>query len=236
MCYYSGMVEPSKKYPDISKKEFVEGFIQKSGARSIDNPSAIFMAGLPGAGKTEFSKNLVGIIGGAKAVRIDMDEIASQIKDYTSEKADKYREPATRLLNGVLDRVIHDRIEFVLDGTFGSNNAIKNIERAVKHGYSIKVVYIVQDPKLAWEFTKAREKVEHRSITQVGFIKVYFNIVKNINEMVPLLKNNDKITLDIVWKNENNLIDLWLPNVREGIDKLVRTSYNNKTLKEYIDD
>ena len=230
------MVELLKKYPEISKKEFVEEFIQKSGAKSAVSPSAVFMAGLPGAGKTEFSRNLVELVGGAKAVRIDMDEIASQIKGYAPERADKYRESATKLLNGVLDRVIHERMNFVLDGTFGSNNAIKNIERVIKHGYSVKVVYIVQDPKLAWEFTKAREKVEHRSITQEGFIEAYFNIIKNINEMASLLKNNDKITLDIVWKNEDNLIGSWWPNVRQEIDKLVRTSYNNKTLKEYIDD
>lgn len=54
--------------------------------------------------------------------------------------------------------------------------------------------------------------------------------------MASLLKNNDKITLDIVWKNEDNLIGSWWPNVRQEIDKLVKTSYNNKTLKEYIDD
>ena len=236
MCYHPAMINTSKKYPDIPKKVFVEEFIKKSGANPVPNPSAIFMAGLPGAGKTEFSKNLVEIVGGAKAVRIDMDEIASQIKDYTPEKANEFREPATRLLNGILDRVLREKMEFVLDGTFGSRNAIKNIERAINHGYSAKIVYIVQDPRRAWDFTIAREKVEHRSITQDGFIDTYFNIIKNITEMSPLLKKYDKITLDIVWKNEKNLIESWSHNVKEGIDKLLETSYNNKTLKEYIND
>lgn len=230
------MAKSPKKYPDISKKIFVEEFVRRSGAKPVISPSAIFMAGLPGAGKTEFSKNLVDIIGGVKVVRIDMDEIASQIKGYTPEKASEYREPATKLLNGILDRVFDEKIEFVLDGTFGSKNAIKNVKRAIGHGYSIKVVYIVQDPKLAWNFTKAREKVEHRAITQEGFISAYYNIIKNISEMASLLRKNDIITLDIIWKNKDNSIDSWLPNVREGIDKLLETSYNKKTLKEYIND
>jgi hypothetical protein len=51
------MIEFPKKYPDISKREFVEGFVKKSGAKSVVSPSAVFMAGLPGAGKTEFSRN-----------------------------------------------------------------------------------------------------------------------------------------------------------------------------------
>lgn len=226
----------SRKYPNITKKEFVDRFIKEFGAKPAASPSAIFMAGLPGAGKTEFSKNLVNIIGGVKAVRIDMDEIASQIKGYTPEKADEFRESATRLLNGIFDRALKEKMDFVLDGTFASKNAIENIKRATNHGYSVKVVYIVQDPKLAWSFTKAREKVEHRSITQEGFINAYFKIIKNINEMAPLLRNNGIITLDIVWKNEHNLIDSWLPNIREGIDKLVKNNYNIETLKEYIND
>lgn len=230
------MINVAKKHPAISKKVFVEEFIRKTGAEPVVNPSAIFMAGLPGAGKTEFSRNLVDIVGGAKVVRIDMDEIASQIKGYTPEKANEFREPATRLLNAILDRVLKEKMEFVLDGTFGSKNAIKNIERAIGHGYSAKIVYIIQDPKRAWEFTKAREKVERRSITQDGFIATYFNIIKNINAMAPLLKKHDKISLDMVWKNEDNLIESWFPNVKEGIDKLLETSYNNKTLKEYIND
>ena len=51
------MIEFPKKYPDISKREVVEGFVEKSGAKTVANPSAVFMAGLPGAGKTEFSRN-----------------------------------------------------------------------------------------------------------------------------------------------------------------------------------
>ena len=51
------MIELPKKYPDISKRKFVEGFVKKFGAKSVVSPSAVFMAGLPGADKTEFSRN-----------------------------------------------------------------------------------------------------------------------------------------------------------------------------------
>lgn len=226
-----------KKYPDITKKEFVTKFIEEFGAKSMLNPGAIFMAGLPGAGKTEFSKELIKNISGPKAIRIDMDEIASKIKGYRPEIADQYREPATKLLNSIYDETLKNHFEFVMDGTFGSKNAIKNIERALHHNYSIKIIYIQQNPKLAWKFTLAREKVEHRSIDINGFIEAYFNISANLIKLEPFLKKYDKISIDIITKNNNNKeIDSWLPNIKSGIDILLKTSYNKNTLRKYIDD
>ena len=142
------------------------------------------MAGLPGAGKTEFSKNLIKLVDGAKAVRIDMDEIATQIKGYHPEIADEFRGQASKLMNGLYDKVLKEKLEFIMDGTFGSKSSIKNVERAINHGYTVKVIYIIQDPKLAWKFTLAREKVEHRSISidvshtnRTSFKNLYKNII-----------------------------------------------------------
>ena len=225
-----------EKYPDITKKAFVDNYIKSFDVHPVPNPTAIFMAGLPGSGKTEFSKNLVSIIKDKKPVRIDMDEIASQIKGYTPKEADKFREPATRLLNGILDKVLKQKVEFILDGTFGSRNSIKNIKRAINHGYTIRIIYIIQEPKIAWHFTEMREKVEHRSITLEGFVETYFNIIKNITEITPLIENNDKIILDIISKDKNTAIGLWQANVKKEIDKYTNLSYNTKTLKEYLHD
>lgn len=219
------------KYPDISKKEFVKQFISNSGAKSTPNPAAIFMAGLPGAGKTEFSKALVKIVN-QKVIRIDMDEIASEIKNYQPEKADLYRADASKLLNGIYDAVLEEHLEFIMDGTFGSKNAIKNIERAIRHNYKVKVIYIEQDPKLAWRFTLAREKVEHRAIDIDGFIMAYFNIRDNLVKTNSLVEKYDKITIDLIVKDENNRIGSWMPNI--SIDKLPKNSYNKETLRRHI--
>ena len=61
------------------KQKFATNLILKSGAIPDENPTAIFMAGLPGAGKTEFSKALIDLLD-SKVIRLDMDEIASHIK------------------------------------------------------------------------------------------------------------------------------------------------------------
>ncbi|MBU6431262.1 MAG: zeta toxin family protein [Patescibacteria group bacterium] len=72
---------------DLQKSEYARNFIKENIKLLInkfaektkyppdDNPVSIFMSGAPGAGKTEFSKNLINIFedmfSPAKIVRID---------------------------------------------------------------------------------------------------------------------------------------------------------------------
>lgn len=214
------------------KKDFANSLISESGAIPDGHPTAIFMAGLPGAGKTEFTKNLMSILE-HKIVRLDMDEIATKIKGYKPEIADLFRSGASELLNKTYDIVLKNQLDFIMDGTFSSKYAKNNINRAIKHGYSVKVIYVLQDPKLAWFFTKEREKIEHRAINQEGFIDTYFKTIENIKDI--FLSNND-IILDIIKKDSYNKIKEWISNIQyEEIDKYINNCYTNKTLKEYLD-
>ena len=223
-----------KTWVKTHKKSFANDIIARSGAVPDGNPTAIFMAGLPGAGKTEFSKQLLKIYD-YKAVRLDMDEIATQIEGYRPEQADLFRGGASELLNKTFDLVIRRQLDFIMDGTFSSKNAKNNVSRALGHGYTIKIVYIYQDPKLAWIFTKEREKSERRAIDKNGFINSYFNTIENVKTILQDQKGQ-KLTLDIVTKNAYNKIHNWFQNVSYSeIDKLVNNCYNRDTLQEYID-
>ena len=66
--------QPALTWAKAHKKQFLEKLIADSGVEPQDNPSAIFMAGLPGAGKTELSKNLIKV-SGIPFVRIDMEVV-----------------------------------------------------------------------------------------------------------------------------------------------------------------
>lgn len=216
------------------KKVFAAKIIEESGAVSDGKPSAIFMAGLPGSGKTEFSKNLIET-SDLKVVRMDMDEIAEQIDGYKPENADQFRGGASELLNRVFDETIRRKLDFIMDGTFGSPNAIKNVERALKHSYRIKIVYILQDPKLAWKFTLAREKVEHRAISLEGFVDSYFNTINNIRYIMNM--GYEKLSVDLIVKNDSNKIDGWWENVNlNNIDSILNNCYNKESLRKYIND
>ncbi|MBQ6394043.1 zeta toxin family protein [Candidatus Saccharibacteria bacterium] len=217
------------------KNEFAKNLIAQSGATPDGNPMAIFMAGLPGAGKTEFSKSLVDVLS-SKAVRLDMDEIAVQIEGYTPEKANLFRAGASELLNRAFDIILRKGLDFIMDGTFSSTSARSNVKRALSRSYGVKIIYVYQDPKLAWSFTKEREKVEHRAIDEKGFIDAYFNTIKNIKNIIDEF-SDEKITLDIIVKDRYNESIEWESEIGfEEIDKTLDNHYSKETLKDYIDD
>lgn len=226
------MTISQKTWVKRNKKMFANNLIKQSGAKYDGDSSGIFMAGLPGAGKTELTKNLIAS-SDLRVVRLDMDEIASRIEGYSPDKADKFRAGASELLNKCFDLTLKKKLDFIMDGTFSSPYASKNIGRVLKHNYTIKIVYVLQDPKIAWEFTKAREKVEHRAIDINGFINAYFGIIKNLECVFN--KKYDKMTIDVVVKNGRNEVEKWLENVDSvDLDKINKNVYNKTTLMEYL--
>lgn len=228
------MQASQKDWVRKNKKSIINEIIADSGAQHDEKLSAIFMAGLPGAGKTEFTKVLPEVLG-SKFVRLDMDEIATRIPGYEPQNADQYREAATSILNEAFSEVLKRKIDFIMDGTFSSRYAISNIERVHNHGYEIRIVYIKQDPKIAWRFTLAREKVEHRAIKIDGFINAYFNTIENIQRIIE--QNRDIIILDFVTKNSRNKIEEISQNISiDDFQQKINSNFTKESLKEYIDD
>lgn len=230
------MMEGGEDYLDDwvrnHRNQFVRKLISTSGATKSISPAAIFMAGLPGAGKTEFTKNWIGN-SGLKVVRLDMDEIASQIDSYSPKKADKYRKAASALLNRAYDKVVNGKYDFIMDGTFGGGSAIQDIERAIDHGYRVKVIYIYQEPKLAWEYTIAREKIEHRAIQIDGFLDVYYRTLENLKRLDSL--SFEDVAIDLVVKDLQNRIFKTYENISmKDIDRYVDIEYNKDSLRRKI--
>ncbi len=135
------------EWANKNKKQIAREFIRKTDFVSSDNPAAIFTAGLPGAGKTEFTVELLKDIAN-KPLRIDMDEIACLIKGYRPQIADKFRGGASTILAKIYDLVLKNKIDFVFDGTFSQKRALENLNRALDCGYTVKIYYIFQDPKM----------------------------------------------------------------------------------------
>lgn len=184
------------------KKAIAREFIRRTDFKPSDEPTGIFTAGLPGAGKTEFTKELLKDIVN-KPVRIDMDEIATLIEGYKPKIANKFRAGATIILEKIYDLVVDAKLDFVFDGTFAHDKAIQNLQRAIRHGYKVKIYYIHQEPSLAWQFTKDRELVEHRSIEKQGFIDTYRSLQKNLHELRESYKD---VTISIIIKDDRNKI------------------------------
>jgi UDP-N-acetylglucosamine kinase len=195
------------------KKRIAREFIRSIDFAPSDNPSGIFTAGLPGAGKTEFTQELIKSLETAP-LRIDMDEIAGLMEGYKPEIADKFRGGASIIMSKIYDEVIKNDINLVFDGTFSSTNALRNLERAVSHNYQVKVYYIHQEPTVAWRFTKDRELVEHRAIERKGFIETYSHIKDNLEKLCKIDKN---VTISLIIKDSQNKVGQRFENVDSKI-------------------
>lgn len=198
---------------------------------------SFFMAGSPGAGKTEFSKSLIEVLKnlGKKVVRIDADEIRDELpKDiYTGKNSHIVQKAASRGVYKLFDHVISKNKHFILDGTFSNlKQANENISRAVKKNRLVEIWYLFQDPEIAWEFTKKRELIEGRRIRKNDFIYTFFESKKNVNIIKE--KFGTKVKLHIAIKDYTNTkLDKLHLDV-QGIDSYLKIKYNKKSLSKLL--
>jgi len=127
------------------------------------------MAGIPGAGKTEFANSTINSVK-PKLVPIEHDKLVEYIDGYRPEDYYNYRAAGSVLVTRVLDECLKNGYGFIFDGTLSHEHGYRNIRKALKNKYFVQVVYIVQDARIAWLLTKDRELVVRRSIEKTGFI------------------------------------------------------------------
>ncbi|MCK5459904.1 zeta toxin family protein, partial [Candidatus Parcubacteria bacterium] len=199
-----------------------------------DNPISLFMAGSPGAGKTEYSKALLKIAKNSAnpIVRIDADEIREIIPQYNGANSDIVQSAASIGVHKLYDYILKNRLNAMIDGTFASFEiAHRNIKRSLSRDRSVGIYYIYQDPLVAWEFTKKREKLEGRRVPKKVFIESFFNSKINVIKIKSIFKDDVKIYL--VIKNYNNNVERFYPKVN-NIDSYLETMYSEEKLNQLL--
>lgn len=164
-------------------------------------PVSIFMAGSPGAGKTEVSKRLLQKFE-APVVRIDADEIRLLFDGYTGDNAFVFQSACTMAVNNIFGHCLKRKLNLILDATFAYKGALHNIEASLKKERKVEIYFIFQDPLKAWELTQARELVEHRRVTKKIFIESFFNAIENANKAKDMFGN--RIDLNLIIKELNS--------------------------------
>ncbi|MCX6716133.1 MAG: zeta toxin family protein [Candidatus Taylorbacteria bacterium] len=100
-------------------------------------PISVFMAGSPGAGKTEYSRNLIDLLerdDEFRVVRIDGDEIRPLIPGYTGSNSFLFQGAISLVVEKMHDLLLHNNQSFILDGTFTKyEKAISNVQRSIEH-------------------------------------------------------------------------------------------------------
>ncbi|MCK4781489.1 zeta toxin family protein [Candidatus Parcubacteria bacterium] len=126
-------------------------------------------------------------------------------------------------------QVVEVEVEEVIDGTFANYKiSYSNVERSIKKNRIAAIFYIYQDPLIAWDFTKKREKLEGRHVPKEVFIKSFFNAKENMKKIKADFK--DKIQIFLIKKNYSNRVEKTWFNI-EDIDNHLRMEYTIKSLR-----
>jgi len=164
-----------------NKKQIAKHVIGANNFLPEKTPVSVFMAGSPGAGKTEASKALIDRLE-AQVLRIDPDELRDQFEQYDGTNSRLFQGGISILVDKLHDEALKKGLSFILDGTLWNyERAKKNIERSLKKDRFVQILYVYQSPFRAWEFVRAREAEEGRGIPLVSFIDQYFAARETVN-------------------------------------------------------
>lgn len=214
-------------FAKANRKAIVRRLTDPSVYLSEDSPVSVFMAGSPGAGKTEASLEFLSRFGGT-VLRIDPDMYRSELPGYTGNNSALFQRAVSVLVSAVHDEALRLQQSFLLDGTSSNYDTVaRNVQRSLKRGRFVLVLYVYQNPERAWEFVQAREKVEGRNIPMERFLDQYFSARKVVND----LKYNfgHAVTVDIFIKNRDGSTRAYRENIHR-VDTHVPESYDRATL------
>ncbi len=215
-----------------NKKMLIAKFADSEKYSTRKEPISIFMAGIPGAGKTEVAKRLIEETK-INPVHIDADEIRELFRKigYNGKNSYIFQKACSHGVDKLFDYVQSKKLHSIIDGTFASDNSMKNIERSLGRDRKVFIYYIYQNPIIAWKIVKGRENLEGRSIPKEAFIDSYFKSMENVNKA----KNNftENIKLNILFKNAESNLEKQVLNIY-NIDYYVEKIYNESELRKII--
>lgn len=190
----SEAIEFAKK----NKKQIAKELTDPEIYPAEEHPVAVFMAGSPGAGKTEASLSLLADkeLEGYRILRVDPDELRPRLPGYDGSNSWLLQGAVSILVEKVLDLAYDRDQSFILDGTFSHLEvARRNVLRALKKGRTVQILYVYLDPLSAWKFVQAREAREGRRIPPERFIEQYFAARRVVNTLKAELGSQIKVDL-----------------------------------------
>lgn len=196
-------------------------------------PVSAFMAGSPGAGKTEFSKSLIKTLeenSDRRVVRIDGDEVRPLIPGYTGNNSHLFQGAISLIVEKMHDMVLHQKQSFVLDSTFAKyEKAVSNIRRSLERNRPVFIFYIYQRPEVAWKFTHARELAEGRNIPKLAFIEQFLGAGETVKRISDEFR--DSVVVFFVKKDfERNTVEniVKIEPDKAQVDDYVRERYTKR--------
>ena len=178
---------------------------------SKKNSASFFMAGAPGAGKTETAISLIKLLN-VPAIRIDPDDIKKWIPEYQGKYSNIFHPASSLGVEKIYDYTLKKKKSIILDTTFADYEiSYKNVLRSIGKNRVIFIFYVYQNPELSWSFTLKREQIEGRSVPK----KVFEIAFRNSGINVVRIKKDfgDKIVICLIEKNLDATIKKFRVNI-----------------------
>lgn len=225
------LIEEAETYIKAHKHVLIARFADSNIYHPVDKPISLFMAGSPGAGKTEVSKRLIEMFTGNLPVRIDADDIRIMFPNYSGANSHIFQRACTTGVNKLFDHVLEHNINAILDGTFAYERAMENIERSLKHNRRVIIYYLFQDPAVAWNFTKAREVKEGRRVSRDVFTHGFIHARENVSKAKAHFGNS--VELNLIIKDFTKNFEQVFPNI-DSVDKYLPQVYTRGELEKVL--
>jgi predicted ABC-type ATPase len=240
-----GADEFSKLSKEGQKRYVVNLLIRNSEAKPVEDgqhPVAIIMAGIPGAGKTEFLQSYMEKLsqdesyGNLKFVDIDLDQIVSLYPEYTPKTDKLFRSQGNLVVARCVDALRKGRYNMLIDGTFSgkSGASITNVGRLLDAGYAVLLVFMYDRAEVAWQYTQSREVETERGIDKAGFLESCSNVFINIREAVKRFKKNEWFDITIVKQKELRIREYDIIDEDKDIDTFLKQGYNIEELERML--
>lgn len=218
----------SVQYAKEHKKYFLKKVIGGNTPQR-DEKTAILMAGAPGSGKTEVAMSALELI--PNLCNIDADRFRAAFPEYTGKNSSQFQRGAAYLVDYTFSWLLEHQYSILLDGTFAIKKSSLNVKRLLDHGYHVFIYYVYQDPFVAWEFTKIREKREGRLVPKERFVNAYYSARENVIQVQKMY--DGAVIVDVILKDFDNNIAEYINNV-QNIGLVTPDLYDRKRLEEEL--
>jgi UDP-N-acetylglucosamine kinase len=222
------------KYAKAHRTEIARRLADPAICVPENNPVSVFMAGSPGAGKTEASIELLKLKGadGSRILRVDPDELRAELPGYTGKNAWLFQRAVTPLVERIHDLALKQSQSFLLDGTLASYEvAARNVQRSLDKRRAVQILYVYQEPEQAWGFVQVRETAEGRRIQPEDFVRQYFAARQVVNRLK--LELGKAIQVDLLMKNNDGSQQFYRAGV-DQIDNHIPEKYSPEKVRQLL--
>ena len=228
------IIQQAISFARENKKSIVGNRTNVDKYKPDEQPVSVFMAGSPGAGKTEFSINLLETLekDNKKVIRIDPDDLRKEFPKYTGNNSDLFQPAVSILVDAIHDKALYNKQNFIFDGTLSDViKAKKNIKRSLDRNREVEIVFVFQRPEVAWKFTQERENEEGRMVPKEAFIDHCINSQKTADNLKQLFGSEIDITF-VLKDLENNTVKIY-ENISQ-VENYLPKSYTRGELEKFI--